>query len=69
VKKEKPKEKLRLLLKERKRIDEDIAKLEKELVKELCPKGKLACEPAYCTFRYTDTCPFLKEWRSVSQSP
>jgi hypothetical protein len=67
VEKENPKEKLRRLLNERRTIDREITKLEKELVKELCPKGKSSCEPAYCTFRDTDTCPFLKEWHLVSK--
>jgi hypothetical protein len=28
----------------------------------LCPKGKKECEPAYCSFRISDTCPFLEKW-------
>lgn len=56
------------LLEERKRIDNEINELEKQLVKELCLKGKTSCEPAYCTFRYTNTCPFLKEWHRISKN-
>jgi hypothetical protein len=48
--------------------ERELTKLERELVKKLCPKGYLKeCEPAYCTFRITDTCPFLKKWREISK--
>lgn len=49
-----------------KETERELSKLERQLVKKLCPKGKKECEPAYCTFRYTNTCPFLKEWRKRS---
>jgi hypothetical protein len=59
-------EKLATLFKEKEKIDKEIDKLEKQLTKQLCPKGKKECEPAYCTFRITNTCPFLKKWRKIS---
>lgn len=68
MEKKERKKKIANLLKERKRIDNEIKEIEKQLVKELCPKGKTFCEPAYCTFRYTNTCPFLKEWRRISKN-
>ncbi len=45
----------------------EIKRLEKEYAVLLCPKGKEECEPAYCTFRITDTCPFLDKWRALAQ--
>jgi cell division protein FtsB len=67
--KKEQRKKLASLFKERERIDREINALEKQLVKELClKKGKTICEPEYCTFRYTDTCPFLKEWRKISKN-
>jgi hypothetical protein len=54
--------------KKEKDADQELNKLERQLVKKLCPKGKKECEPAYCTFRYTDTCPFLKKWREISKN-
>ena len=57
---------IRTLLKERKKIEKELANIEQQLTKELCPKGKVLCEPAYCTFRLTETCPFLKEWRTLT---
>jgi len=51
-----------------KKTERELNKLERELVKKLCPKGyKKECEPAYCIFRYTDTCPFLKKWREITK--
>jgi len=51
-----------------KKTERELNELERELVKKLCPKGyKKECEPAYCTFRYTDTCPFLKKWREITK--
>jgi hypothetical protein len=51
-----------------KKTEKELEKLERELVNELCPKGyKKRCEPAYCIFRITDTCPFLKKWREISK--
>ncbi|MEM3726251.1 MAG: hypothetical protein QXK98_05245 [Candidatus Bathyarchaeia archaeon] len=47
------------------KIEEEIQKLQNQLVQQLCPKEKQECEPAYCTFRITDTCPFLKEWSKI----
>lgn len=58
--------KLLSLKKNRQAIDREISKLEKQLTKELCPKGKVFCEPAYCLFQISDSCPFLKEWRKYS---
>jgi hypothetical protein len=56
-----------MIAKKEKETERELNKLERELVKELCPKGKKECEPAYCTFRITDTCPFLKKWREISK--
>jgi len=53
------------LFQKRKDIDKEIEKLQNQLVKKLCPKEKQECEPEYCTFRLTDTCTFLKEWRKI----
>lgn len=53
------------LFEKRKAIDKEIEKLQNQLVQKLCPKEKQKCEPEYCTFRLTDTCPFLKEWRKI----
>ena len=51
-----------------KKTERELKRLEMELVKKLCPKGyKRECEPAYCIFRYTGTCPFLKKWREISK--
>jgi hypothetical protein len=68
VEKKKLKQKIIALFKEKERIEKEIASLQDELVNELCPKGKSSCEPAYCTFRYTNTCPFLIEWRRISKN-
>jgi len=38
------------------------------MVKELCPKGKEQCDPAYCTLRITNTCPFIREWSEILDS-
>jgi len=43
----------------------EIKKIEKQFTTLLCPKGKNECEPAYCTFQITNTCPFLDRWRSM----
>ena len=64
---DRPEKKLHKLLKEKKEKEIEIEKLERQLTKELCPKGKQECEPAYCTFQITDTCPFLKKWRKISK--
>lgn len=53
------------LFKKREKIEEEIQKIQNQLVQQLCPKEKQECEPAYCTFRITDTCPFLKEWSEI----
>lgn len=57
--------KLVALFKEMKKIEEEIQKIQNQLVQQLCPKKKEECEPAYCTFRITDTCPFIKEWNKI----
>lgn len=57
--------KIVVLLKERKRIEKEIERLQNQLVKKYCLKKKKECEPAYCTFRITDTCPFLTKWRRI----
>ena len=64
---DRPKKKTGRFVKGKKEKEKEIEKLEKQLTKELCPKGKTECEPAYCAFRYTETCPFLKEWRRMSK--
>lgn len=46
-------------------VESEIAKLQNQLVRQLCPKRKKGCEPAYCTLRVTETCPFLEEWREI----
>jgi len=40
----------------------EIAVIEKEFTKLLCPKGKKECEPAYCSLRIANECPFLEKW-------
>lgn len=53
------------LLRQRNKIEQKIQNLQNKLTKRLCPKGKSICEPAYCTFRLTDTCPFTKKWSTI----
>jgi hypothetical protein len=68
VNKKKLKKRRKEITKQEKKTDREMKRLERELVKQLCPKGyKKECEPAYCIFRYTDTCPFLKKWREISK--
>jgi hypothetical protein len=45
----------------------EIKRMEKLYTVLLCPKCKAECEPAYCTFQITNTCPFLAKWRSLSK--
>lgn len=59
------KKKLIILARKKKKIENEIDKLEKQLVRKYCPKGKHECEPAYCVLRVTGTCPFLKEWHRI----
>lgn len=59
------KTKIVTLFKEKEKTEKEIEKLQNKLVQQLCPKDKQECEPAYCTFRMTETCPFLKEWYKV----
>jgi len=59
------KKKLATLLKEKRNIERRIAELQNQFVQQLCPKEKRECEPAYCMYRMTDTCPFLKKWREI----
>lgn len=68
MEKENLKKKRTAISRKEKETERELNKLERQLVKELCPKGKKECEPAYCTFRYTNTCPFLKEWRRLSKN-
>ena len=63
--KEQTKNQIVSLYKKRRDIDMEIKKLQDKLAQQLCPKEKRECEPEYCTFRITDTCPFLKEWRKI----
>lgn len=53
------------LFNKREGIEKEIEKLQNQLVQQLCPKEKQECEPEYCMFRLTDTCPFVKEWRKI----
>lgn len=55
------------IAKKERATEQALNRLERQLVKELCPKGKKECEPAYCTFRITNTCPFLEKWRTISK--
>jgi len=55
------------LSKQRHDINKEIEKLQNQLAKELCPKEKKECEPAYCILRITDSCPFLRELRSIEK--
>jgi hypothetical protein len=68
VDKESLKNKRAAISSKEKKTERELNKLERQLVKKLCPKGKKECEPAYCTFRYTDTCPFLKKWGEISKN-
>ena len=45
----------------------EIKRLEIEYTKLLCPKGKKECEPAYCSLRISNECPFIIKWRSISK--
>jgi len=65
VEKEQLRRKIITLFREKENIEKEIEKLQNQLVQQLCPKEKQECEPEYCTFRITDTCPFLKEWRKI----
>lgn len=65
MEKEQMKKKIVTLFQRKRKIEEEIKNLQNRLVKQLCPKRKQECEPAYCTFRITDTCPFLKEWSNI----
>ena len=51
------------LLKEKENKENQIMNLQNQIVQDLCPKKKKECEPAYCAFRITVTCPFIQEWR------
>lgn len=60
-----PKKRIVSLFRKKQDIEKEIKKLQNQLVQQLCPKHKQECEPEYCTFRITDTCLFLKEWRKI----
>ena len=63
---EKTIEELRKLMKEKHKNEEKIKELERVLFRELCPKHYLEdCEPAYCVFRITDSCEYLKSLRKI----
>jgi len=62
---EKTRKKIITLFKEKKKLEKEVERLQNLLVQQMCPKGKKECEPAYCTFRLTDTCPFLDEWHKI----
>lgn len=53
------------LLKKKKDIEKEIDILLNQLVQQLCPKQKSECEPAYCIYCITETCPYIKEWRNI----
>jgi hypothetical protein len=55
------------LSKQRKDLDKEIEKIQKQLARKLCPKRKKECEPAYCIFRITKSCPFLEKWHEIAQ--
>lgn len=59
------KRKIVTLLQKKRNMEKEIEKFQNQLVQQLCPKEKEECEPAYCTFRMTDTCPFLKKWHKI----
>jgi len=45
-----------------------VKEIEHRLFKLLCPKHYLdECEPAYCVFRITDSCEYLKILRKINQ--
>jgi hypothetical protein len=54
-------------LESRESCQAEIKRIEKIYTTLLCPKGKSICEPAYCTFQITGTCPFLDKWRSIAK--
>lgn len=58
-------QKVASLFKQKNKLDEEIQRLQNELVQKLCPKGKSVCEPAYCMLRLTDSCPFIGEWTKI----
>ena len=42
-------------------IEKELEELKLKLFKNLCPKGyKDECEPAYCIFRITNSCDYVK---------
>jgi len=53
------------LLREKENKEKEIEKLQNQLVQQFCPKEKQKCEPAYCAFRITETCPFIQEWKKI----
>ena len=53
------------LFQQKHNLEEEIQRLQNELVQQLCPKAKSVCEPAYCILRLTDSCPFIKEWVNI----
>ena len=57
--------KVKDLSEKKEEIEIELKKIENTLVKNLCPKNKEECEPAFCSFRCTDTCPFIIEWKNL----
>ena len=46
--------------------EDKIKKLNNELFNSLCQKGYLMnCNPEYCTYRYTNTCDYLKALKYI----
>ncbi len=60
------KEKIIDLFKRKELIESEIETIQNQIVRQLCPKQKNECEPAYCTFRVTETCPFIQEWNNIN---
>lgn len=48
-------------------FEKSLRSLEKEVFDEHCPKRHYMslCEPAYCVFRFTNTCEFLEKWSDI----
>lgn len=59
------KKKIVSLVEKKQKIEREIELFQNQLVHQLCPKQKNECEPAYCTFRITETCPFIQEWNRI----
>jgi len=56
------------LFQQKHNLEEEIQRLQNELVRRLCPKEKTECEPTYCMFRLTNSCPFIKRWTNILEN-